>query len=126
MHGLPGRREHLWTRRVTDNVFSISCIPFFTYGIALGDKVQVSDGGVIQRVIEKQGHKTLRVASDKREEEAVHVLIHDWVAKTGLPYEFFNPGYLAVDVPPGRDKDVDTAALEELNEAGRIQMEWDE
>lgn len=38
-NGLEGASEQLWARREADNEFIICCIPFFTYGISLGDHV---------------------------------------------------------------------------------------
>lgn len=36
-HGMPGSAEQMWTRATSDGMYEICCIPFFTYGIALGD-----------------------------------------------------------------------------------------
>src|SRR5690625_5461577 len=37
--GLSGRWEQLWSRQLSETEFQLCCIPFFTYGLALGDRV---------------------------------------------------------------------------------------
>ena len=41
-HGMPGRGEQLWARRVGEHRFQICCVPFFSYGITLGDVVDAA------------------------------------------------------------------------------------
>jgi hypothetical protein len=126
-HGMPGRFEQFWTRRVSDTVFEISCIPFFSYGIALGDKVEVNEGCVIQKVVERGGHKTLRVAvANKKNLDHLHEVLHEWVEKTGLLYEWYASGYLAVDVPPDAQAELNTSLLDQLRGAGEISTELDQ
>jgi hypothetical protein len=124
---MPGRFEQFWTRRVSNTVFEIACIPFFTYGISLGDKVRINEDGVIEQVVEKSGHKTMRVAVvNKSNQDHIHKALHEWVANTGLLYEWYAPGYLAVDVPPVSQKRLDMSLLDQLSNAGEICTEMDE
>jgi hypothetical protein len=37
--------EQLWARRLSDHSFEICCIPFFIYGVSLGDVVSTSSDG---------------------------------------------------------------------------------
>lgn len=57
--------EQIWAKQIEEDLFSICCIPFFTYGLALGYKVQTKPIGnmpyVIERVIEKSTNVTYRV-----------------------------------------------------------------
>jgi hypothetical protein len=110
-YGLPGRFEQFWARDVSESIFQVCCIPFFTYGIALGDTVKCDGEFTVQAVVERSGHKNLRLTvADPDRHEVLHSKIHDWVVSTGLLYEFCSPGYLAVDLPPGFDpKDALTA-----------------
>lgn len=126
-HGMPGRFEQFWTRRVSDTRFEIACVPFFTYDIALGDTVEVGTDGVIQRVVNKSGHRTLRLAvMNESEVAALHLVLHEWALNTGLFYEWHGSGYLAVDVPPSSQGKFDTSVLDELSSAGQISVEMDE
>ena len=61
-HGLPGRFEQLWARKIGPTTFELCCVPFFAYGLALGDKVESNADFTIQKIVEKDGHKALRVA----------------------------------------------------------------
>lgn len=57
--------EQIWARQVGDNVFEVCCIPFVSYGLALGDLVDTESleekNYVIRKVLEKKGHTTYRV-----------------------------------------------------------------
>lgn len=57
--------EQLWARKVDSNSFELCCIPFFPYGLALGDVVETrsleSRKYVVNEVIRRSGHKTFRV-----------------------------------------------------------------
>jgi hypothetical protein len=103
-HGLPGHYEQFWTQRVSDTVYEISCIPFFTYGISLGDRVEVNTGCVIQRVTERSGHKNLRaMIANVQHDATVHEKLATWVQSMALLYECHGPGYFAVDLPVDYD-----------------------
>lgn len=57
--------EQVWTRQVQENLFEICCIPFFTYGLALGDFVSAAtiEGKefVISRLEKSSGHRSYRL-----------------------------------------------------------------
>ena len=100
--GMADRWEQLWARRISDREFEICCIPFFTYGIALGDKVAAEADRdfeyVFQRVLAKSGHKTARVAIvSQTVASRLHDEIHRRLAKS-LPHEWYAPGYVAIDI----------------------------
>jgi hypothetical protein len=127
-YGMAGRLEQLWAFKIEETVFEICCIPFFTYGIALADKVECNHEYTVQRVIEKGDHKTLRVAvSDKRNQNHhLHEVLHEWADNTGLLYEWCGAGYLAVDVPPFSEGKLNLSVLDPLSKAGEIFIEMDE
>lgn len=52
-----GGAEQLWAERIGDDRFVICCIPFFAYGVALGDIVALDP----LRVIERSGRACFRV-----------------------------------------------------------------
>lgn len=57
--------EQIWARQLEDNLFEVCCIPFFTYGLALGDFVSVAtlEGKeyVINGLEKSGGQKTYRL-----------------------------------------------------------------
>jgi hypothetical protein len=121
---MTGRFEQLWVTRVGEKRFKISCVPFFTYGIALGDTVQTNDEFTFQRVLEKSGHKTIRVSvAIKEKQDKLHEILHEWVDNTGLLHEWYSTGYLAVDLPPDAQSTVSLSSLEKLRDSGEIAIE---
>jgi hypothetical protein len=125
-HGMPGRLEQLWARKIDPSTFEICCIPFYTYGIALGDKVRLDASGTIQEVKEKAGHKNLRVAIALiTNRNDIHEVLHEWVNSTGLLHEWCTPYYLAVDLPPSQNNQNSFTMLEDLYEEGAVFFEVD-
>jgi hypothetical protein len=55
----------LWSKRVGDDLFKVCCIPFFAYGLALGDVVR-ADSWVIKSVEQRSGNGLARVAIKRR------------------------------------------------------------
>jgi hypothetical protein len=94
--------EQFWVNRRAERLFEIRCIPFFTYGLALGDVVETDEQYRFLRVVEKCGHRNLRIAIINQITET-HALIADWVLKTGLLNEWHKPTYVAMDCPPELD-----------------------
>lgn len=100
--------EQLWTRRVGDDLFEICCIPFFAYDLALGDVVRADSesGFVIRSVARRSGNGVARVAIVRSEDvEDVHSRLHELIARTEYLCEWFAPGYVAIDLEPGRSHD---------------------
>ena len=95
---LPGRREQVWARRLPDGNFELCCLPFFTYGYSLGDVIAPKERGgtVLGSVVTPSGRRLLRLAFHAHEPH--HSAIHDAIARSGRPAEWFNPGYVAIDV----------------------------
>jgi len=53
--------EQLWALRLDERRFSICCIPFFAFDLALGDEVETDGGYVVQHVVSPSGQYTFRV-----------------------------------------------------------------
>lgn len=125
-HGMPGRFEQLWVQKLGEGQFEICCVPFFTYGVALGDTVQTDDEFTLQRVLFKSGHRTLRVAIvNECRQSDIHEMLHHWVERTGLPYEWYSEGYLAVDLPANDEVKMAISDIFTFSEAGQISFEID-
>jgi hypothetical protein len=70
--------EQLWWQRLSDTRFVLCCIPFFAYGLSLGDEVVVDDNGRIVAISKPSGQWTYRVwfgdvASDRRMAALEHI-----------------------------------------------------
>jgi hypothetical protein len=61
-HGMAGAREQLWVKQVDERRFVMRNLPYFTYGIALGDEVSTDEALTIDGVMRRSGHRLLRVA----------------------------------------------------------------
>jgi Domain of unknown function (DUF4265) len=63
--GFEGHWEQLWTKQLGANEFALCCIPYFTYGVALGDRLcTASRRGrdyVLSKVVSQSGHRVLRL-----------------------------------------------------------------
>lgn len=53
--------EQLFSRQLGPRRFELCCIPFFTYGLALGDVVETDDDFTVSGVVQPSGHRTIRV-----------------------------------------------------------------
>lgn len=53
--------EQLWVKRLDDRRFSLCCIPFFAYDLALGDEVETDGNYVVQGVVRASGQFTFRI-----------------------------------------------------------------
>lgn len=56
-----GRWEQLWGRQVGDLKFEICCIPFFVYGMALGDVVETDEDFMALGVVKAANRAVFRV-----------------------------------------------------------------
>nr|WP_297402835.1 DUF4265 domain-containing protein [uncultured Marinobacter sp.] len=53
--------EQLWAKRLDDRRFSLCCIPFFAYNLALGDEVETDGSYVVEGVVRPSGQFTFRI-----------------------------------------------------------------
>ncbi|MFC6080225.1 DUF4265 domain-containing protein [Sphaerisporangium aureirubrum] len=122
-----GWREQLWTHQLSPDRFEIACLPFFTYGICHRDIVTINDQHVVSAVVEKSGHRTLRVALVQRhpQRDQLHELLHGKVVASGLAHEWLQGTYLSVDLPPGTGPDSLVKILTGPREAGALFWEID-
>ncbi|MEU9234435.1 DUF4265 domain-containing protein [Streptomyces subrutilus] len=59
--GLAGQTEQLWLKPLVDGTSTIACTPFCTYGLALGDRVLLSEDDQVTEVIGFFGQPVLRM-----------------------------------------------------------------
>ncbi len=124
VYGMPGRFEQLWAKRVTERTFKICCVPFFTYGIALGDTVETDEEFTFQRIVHKEGHRVLRIAiANNNEQAGTNSIVQQWVMHSGLQHEWYSSTYVAVDLPLGLGQLGNKDILEDLEHSGKISVE---
>ncbi len=101
-HGMQGRLEQLWAKQLGETEFILCCIPFFTYGLALGDRVSTSlcdeRRYIIEEVRERSGRRVSRLWL-KDVNEAGRVELKAFVSEQRLLSEWYSMNLLALDIP---------------------------
>lgn len=99
--GTESEFEDLPSRRISDVVFEVCCVPFHLYDVALGDIVEaVSDGDggwVLTRVVTPSGRYVFRVFFDS------HVLVNrdsvvSYIRPLGALWEWGTENLLAISI----------------------------
>lgn len=125
--GLPGHYEQIWTRTEDQHHHELCCIPFFTYGLSLGDMLTMTGEDGAYRVGTKSGHRTIRIAvQDETYAHEQHEELHADLAQIGVLTEFRGHanGYCAVDIIEQAQADAVIAMLSPLAETGTLVWEW--
>jgi hypothetical protein len=119
--GVPGPAEDwLWAEPLGSGRFRVESCPFFAYGVSRDDVVRAEapageDAPRLEDVVEKGGHRTLRLALDPRVElsdSGIQGLL-ERLLELGCTHEALRPKIVAIDVPP----EVDVAVVAELLQA---------
>ena len=120
-----GTFEQLWTRKRNPDRFEVCCIPYFTYGIALGDVVLWNDQDRKARVVEASGRRLIRVAfNEPSEGVAAHEAFHGELLSTGALIEFHGAGYAAVDIDSDERLQAVLDAVRPFEASGKATWEW--
>jgi hypothetical protein len=121
---MPGAVEKLWARKISARDFEICSIPFFTYGIALGDVVRVGKNFFITKTIKKSGLHNLRLAATElKYSKQVAELAGQLARKNSWPLECLKSGYHALSIPQGIKPE--TLPLAKMTTAGKLSFEID-
>jgi hypothetical protein len=112
--------DWLWAEPLGSDRFRVESCPFFAYGVSRDDVVRAvatdgEDAPLLEDVVEKGGHRTLRLALDPAVEladGAVQGLL-ERLLELGCTHEALRPKLVAIDVPP----EVDVAVVAELLQA---------
>lgn len=123
--------DFVWAESLGSGRFRVESCPFFAYGVSRDDVIGVGgarepDGPVLEHVVRKGGHRTLRVAlapEARLSDEDVHHLLARTI-ELGCTHETLPPKIIAVDVPPEADLGAVLAHLEALARGGRLVWEW--
>jgi hypothetical protein len=112
--------DWLWAEPLGSGRYRIESCPFFAYGISRDDVVRATEPARdeaprLEDVIEKGGHRTLRVALDPQvdvADAAVQGLL-ERLLELGCTHETLRPKLVALDIP----REVDVTAVAELLQA---------
>jgi hypothetical protein len=123
--------DWLWAESLGSGRYRVESCPFFAYGISREDVVRAIDGvgkeaPQLDEVVEKGGHRTLRVALDPRvelSEPAVQSLLEQ-LLELGCTHEALRPKLVAIDLPPEVDVANVAERLQALADGGTILWEW--
>ncbi len=123
---LPGRWEQLWARQVGDAEFELCCVPYFTYGLALGDRVRThaSSGKryVIADVHVKSGRRVFRLWLKKASVQG-RERVHKYLESQSPLHEWSSDNLVAIDVPANVPDLQVSALLADLPSLG-VEFEW--
>lgn len=98
--------ETLWCRPLGADRYELDNSPFYAYSVSWKDVVlapydAAEQRPVFQSVVEKSGHKTIRVAFGEAADSAgTSQSVLDQLVALGCTYEGANPQYISVDIPP--------------------------
>jgi len=125
---LDGQIEQLWLQPEEHGTYKVACIPFMTYGLALGDRVRLSPEARVVEVAQASGHRVLRtllrLSTDAARLGRSISLIKKSIKESGLLSEWHGEYFVAIDVPPGTDMSPLFSLLQrEVDEAGAF-WEW--
>ncbi|MEU9603213.1 DUF4265 domain-containing protein [Streptomyces sp. NPDC048057] len=98
--GLERMLEQLWLREASESgSYAVCCIPFYAYGLALGDVVRLNASGGVERLVRKSGRRVLRVlfAEDRPSADSRSAL-REAVDACGLLSEWNGERQVAIDV----------------------------
>jgi hypothetical protein len=123
--------DWLWAEPLGSGRFRIESCPFFAYGVSRDDVVRATEASGdeaprLEDVLEKSGHRTLRLALDPRVELAdpsVQGLL-ERLLEMGCTHETLRPKLVALDVGPQVDVTLVVELLHALSDDGAAVWEW--
>ncbi|HEX9400763.1 MAG TPA: DUF4265 domain-containing protein [Anaeromyxobacter sp.] len=123
--------DWLWAEPLGSGRFRIESCPFFAYGVSRDDLVRAvevagEEGPRLEDVIEKGGHRTLRIALDPGVEigdPRIQGLL-ERLLELGCTHEALRPKLVALDVAPEVDVTIVAELLQAAVEDRTMLWEW--
>lgn len=120
--------ETLWACQLGEDLYELCSIPFYAYGLNLGDVVQAVPPEPhlkpqVLRVVRRGGHKTLRIAfRDDVECDRRQQLLHS-LEPLGIGFQGATRGYFALDLQPRTEVERVCDELDRWQAEGWIEYE---
>jgi hypothetical protein len=125
---LDGQIEQLWLQPEEDGTYTVACIPFMSYGLALGNRFRLSPEARVVEVAQPSGHRVLRTLlrpSTNAERLGRSIsLITKSIKESGLLSEWHGEHFVAIDVPSGTDMSTLFALLQREADEADAFWEW--
>ena len=123
--------DAVWAEPLGSERFRVESCPFFAYGLSRDDVVraagpQGAGAPVLEDVLEKSGHRTLRLVlahGAALETTSVQHLLERLVG-LGCTHELLRPSLVAIDVPAVADLGRVAETLQEAAAQGVLAWEW--
>jgi Domain of unknown function (DUF4265) len=123
--------DWLWAEPLGSGRYRVESCPFFAYGVSRDDvvgatEVEGEEAPRLEDVLEKCGHRTLRLALDPGvdvSDRAVQGLL-ERLLELGCTHETLRPKLVALDVPAQVDVTVVAELLQALAADRTILWEW--
>lgn len=123
--------DWLWGEPLGSARFRVESCPFFAYGVSRNDVVRATeakgdDAPRLEDVIEKSGHRTLRLALDPKIELADASIqgLLERLLEMGCTHETLRPKLVAIDIPPTVDVTIVVELLQALADDATVVWEW--
>jgi len=91
--------EQMWAKKTGEKTFILCCIPFFTYGLNLGDEVACDSNHQIQRVLSGSGNLTYRIWFKDVTDPTTKARVESKTKEVGGVHEWSSENLLAVSIP---------------------------
>lgn len=122
--------DAVWAESLGSERYRVESCPFYAYGISRDDVVRAASAGeggpVLDDVLEKGGHRTLRLTlgpSVELRSTAVQRILERLI-DLGCTHELLRPRLVAIDLPPEVDLEVAAELLQEAARSGALSWEW--
>ncbi len=123
--------DWLWAEPLGSGRFRVESCLFFAYGISRDDVIGAAADAAeeaprLEDVLEKCGHRTLRIALDPKVEitdGAVQGLL-ERLLELGCTHETLRPKLVAIDLPPEVDVTIVVELLQAVADDATILWEW--
>ena len=120
--------ESLWVKPLGNDMYELDNVPFYAYGLNLGDVVRAEqiESSLKPQVVEvhsRSGHATLRVFFPKHLQNDRQAEILDSLAPHGVTAERATRSLVALDLAPGSSMSEVRRMLDELESDGLLSYE---
>lgn len=115
--------EQLWVKQLAEQRFSICCIPFFAFNLALGDEVETDSNFVLSKVVKASGQITFRVWFGNSTQLGIKDGVISQIKKIGALFEWSSANLLAVSAKDANQAQQVANYLYSREQMGELQYE---